>query len=113
MIMFYAPVIFKTLGFGSEASLMSSVITRGFNVVVTFVSIFIVDKFGRKILFLEGGVQIFIFQIVVGSMIDINFGVSGENLFTNVEANLLLFFICVYVAAYAWSLSPLGWLVPS
>jgi MFS family permease len=63
VIMFYAPVLFKTLGFGSDASLMSAVITGGVNVVATFVSIFTVDKFGRRILFLEGGVQMFICQV--------------------------------------------------
>ena len=46
-------------------------------------------------------------------MVNIKFGVSGEGSFTHVEANLLLFFICAYVAAYAWSWGPLGWLVPS
>ncbi|CAI8592690.1 unnamed protein product [Vicia faba] len=113
VIMFYAPVLFKTLGFGNNASLMSAIITGGVNVLATFVSIFTVDKFGRKILFLEGGVQMFICQIIVGSMIAINFGVSGEGSFTYIEANFLLFFICLYVAAFAWSWGPLGWLVPS
>lgn len=46
-------------------------------------------------------------------MIAVKFGVSGEGSFTHVEADLLLFFICAYVAAYAWSWGPLGWLVPS
>jgi len=46
-------------------------------------------------------------------MIALKFGVSGEGYFTNGEASLLLFFICAYVAAYAWSWGPLGWLVPS
>ncbi|XP_052728509.1 sugar transport protein 10-like [Vigna angularis] len=113
VIMFYAPVLFKTLGFGNDTSLMSSVITGGVNVVATFVSIFSVDKFGRKILFLEGGIQMLICQLAVGIMIALKFGVSGEGYFTNVEASLLLFFICAYVAAYAWSWGPLGWLVPS
>lgn len=65
VIMFYAPVLFKTLGFGNEASLMSAVITGGVNVVATFVSIFTVDKFGRKFLFLEGGVQMIISQVKI------------------------------------------------
>ncbi|GAU18075.1 hypothetical protein TSUD_51860 [Trifolium subterraneum] len=52
-------------------------------------------------------------QIAVGTMIALKFGVSGEGSFTRGEANLLLFFICAYVAAYAWSWGPLGWLVPS
>jgi hypothetical protein len=61
--MFYAPVLFKTLGFGDDAALMSAVISGGVNVLATFVSIFSVDKFGRRFLFLEGGVQMFICQV--------------------------------------------------
>ncbi|XP_057425274.1 sugar transport protein 10 [Lotus japonicus] len=113
VIMFYAPVLFKTLGFGDDAALMSAVISGGVNVLATFVSIFSVDKFGRRLLFLEGGVQMLISQIAVGTMIALKFGVSGEGSFTKGEANLLLFFICAYVAAFAWSWGPLGWLVPS
>lgn len=65
VIMFYAPVLFKTLGFGDEASLISAVISGGVNVVATLVSIFSVDKFGRKILFLEGGTQMLICQVKI------------------------------------------------
>ncbi|CAL0308443.1 unnamed protein product [Lupinus luteus] len=111
--MFYAPVLFKTLGFGNDASLMAAVISGGVNVVATFVSIFTVDKFGRRILFIEGGIQMLICQVAVGVMIALRFGVNGEGSFTKVEANLLLFFICAYVAAFAWSWGALGWLVPS
>lgn len=63
VIMFYAPVLFKTLGFGDDAALMSSVITGVVNVVATSVSIFCVDRVGRRALFLEGGVQMFICQV--------------------------------------------------
>ncbi|KAG4907383.1 hypothetical protein AAZX31_20G093300 [Glycine max] len=113
VVMFYAPVLFKTLGFGNDASLMSSVITGGVNVVATLVSILTVDKVGRKVLFLEGGVQMLICQIATGVMIAMKFGVSGEGSFSSGEANLILFFICAFVAAFAWSWGPLGWLVPS
>ncbi|XP_054799944.1 sugar transport protein 10-like [Prosopis cineraria] len=113
VIMFYAPVLFKTLGFGAEASLMSAVITGLVNVVATLVSIFTVDKFGRRILFLEGGIQMLVCQIAVGVMIALKFGVSGQGSFSKGEADLLLFLICAYVAAFAWSWGPLGWLVPS
>ncbi|KAF7846975.1 hypothetical protein BT93_L3521 [Corymbia citriodora subsp. variegata] len=113
VIMFYAPVLFKTLGFGDDASLMSSAITGAVNVVATLVSIFSVDKFGRRGLFLEGGTQMLICQIAVGALIGVNFGVTGEGSFSKVEANLLLALICIYVAAFAWSWGPLGWLVPS
>ena len=46
-------------------------------------------------------------------MIGAKFGTSGQGSLSDSEANFLLFFICAYVAAYAWSWGPLGWLVPS
>ncbi|OMO62429.1 Sugar/inositol transporter [Corchorus olitorius] len=113
VIMFYAPVLYKTLGFGNEASLFSAVISGGVNVLATLVSIYSVDKFGRRILFLEGGIQMIISQIAVGVMIAVKFGVNGDGILSRSDANLLLFLICVYVAAFAWSWGPLGWLVPS
>ncbi|CAL9210168.1 unnamed protein product [Musa hybrid cultivar] len=89
--MFYAPVLFKTIGFGSEASLASAVITGIVNVFATFVSIATVDKLGRRALFLQGGTQMLLSQFLVGTLIAFKFGIS----------------------AFAWSWGPLGWLVPS
>lgn len=65
VIMFYAPVLFKTIGFGNDASLMSAVITGIVNVVSTLVSIYGVDKWGRRFLFLEGGSQMLICQVLI------------------------------------------------
>lgn len=62
-IMFYAPVLFQTLGFKSDASLLSSVITGLVNVSSTFVSIVLVDKAGRRKLLLQACVQMFISQV--------------------------------------------------
>ena len=73
VIMFYAPVLFKTLGFRDDASLMSAVISGSVNVLATFVSIFTVDKFGRRLLFLEGGAQMFICQVKNGNSNYLNF----------------------------------------
>lgn len=113
VIMFYAPVLFKTLGFGDDAALMSAVVTGMVNVIATLVSIFTVDRFGRRALFLEGGIQMIISQIGVGFLIYIVFGAEGEGTFNKTLGNIALALICVYVAAFAWSWGPLGWLVPS
>ncbi|XP_021841542.1 sugar transport protein 1-like [Spinacia oleracea] len=114
VIMFYAPVLFKTIGFADDASLMSAVITGGVNVVATLVSIYGVDKWGRRSLFLQGGSQMLIFQILVASFIGWKFGVTGDaaNL-PEWYAIVVVLFICIYVAGFAWSWGPLGWLVPS
>lgn len=62
-IMFYAPVLFQTVGFKNDASLLSSVITGIVNVVSTLVSIYAVDKIGRRKLLLQACVQMFISQV--------------------------------------------------
>ncbi|KAL6194551.1 hypothetical protein ACLB2K_035633 [Fragaria x ananassa] len=58
------------------------VITGSVNVLSTVVSMIVVDKFGRKALFLEGGLQMIICQIAVGVMIALQFGLSGQGTFT-------------------------------
>lgn len=63
VIMFYAPVLFQTMGFGSDASLLSSVITGGVNVLCTLVAVFGVDKFGRRALLIEAAVQMLVSQV--------------------------------------------------
>ncbi|XP_012067145.1 sugar transport protein 10 [Jatropha curcas] len=113
VIMFYAPVLFKTLGFGDDASLMSAVITGVVNVLATLVSVYCADKFGRRALFLQGGAQMIICQVLVGIMIATTFGTTGVGKLSGGEANFVLSLICLYVAAFAWSWGPLGWLVPS
>ncbi|PIA26663.1 hypothetical protein AQUCO_09100076v1 [Aquilegia coerulea] len=113
VIMFYAPVLFKTLGFGDEASLMSAVITGSVNVLCTFVSMFTVDRFGRRVLFIQAGIQMLISQVLIGILLGIKFGVAGVGSMPKSWADVILILICFYVAAFAWSWGPLGWLVPS
>jgi hypothetical protein len=62
-VMFYAPVLFHTLGYGSEAALYSAVITGAVNLVATIVSIFAVDKLGRRFFLLAGGAQMLLCQV--------------------------------------------------
>ncbi|KAK7331318.1 hypothetical protein VNO77_25540 [Canavalia gladiata] len=114
VITFYAPVLFKTIGFGATASLMSAMITGACNALATLVSIFTVDKFGRRTLFLEGGTQMFICQLVITIAIACKFGVDGNpGMLPKWYAIIVVVGICVYVAGFAWSWGPLGWLVPS
>lgn len=68
--MFYAPVLFQTIGFGNDAALMSAVVTGLVNVGATVVSIYGVDKWGRRFLFLEGGLQMLISQVFFISKIN-------------------------------------------
>ncbi|RWV89820.1 hypothetical protein GW17_00048015 [Ensete ventricosum] len=114
IVMFYAPLIYKAVGFSGQASLMSTVIIGTINAVATLISIITVDRVGRRGLLLHGGVQMLISQLIVGTLIALKFGATGEA--TDISkpyASCVLFFISVYIAAFAWSWGPLGWLIPS
>ncbi|KAM0048759.1 putative sugar transport protein STP/MST-like, plant [Helianthus debilis subsp. tardiflorus] len=114
VIMFYAPVLFKTIGFKGHASLVSAVVTGTVNVIATCVSICGVDKWGRRFLFLEGGTQMLICQVVVAIFIGSKFGIDGNpGKLPQWYAIVVVLFICIYVSGFAWSWGPLGWLVPS
>ncbi|KAK9110591.1 hypothetical protein Sjap_018651 [Stephania japonica] len=113
VVMFYAPVLFTTLGFGANAALLSAAITGGINVLATVVSIVAVDRMGRRFLFIEGGLQMLIFQLAIGVLIGSKFGTTGVAAIGKGYAFAVVACICLFVSAFAWSWGPLGWLVPS
>ncbi|XP_073153903.1 sugar transport protein 8-like [Henckelia pumila] len=110
-IMFYAPVLFQTLGFKSDASLLSSVITGLVNVGSTFVSIYAVDKIGRRKLLLEACVQMIISQMAIGTILLTHLKDQGS--LDKVLAAVVVCLVCTYVMGFAWSWGPMGWLIPS
>lgn len=111
VIAFYAPLLFRTLGLGESASLMSAVVTGLVGTVSTFICMTVVDRVGRRALFLIGGIQMFISQIMVGGIMAAELGDHGG--ISKGYAYLVLVLIAVYVAGFGWSWGPLGWLVPS
>ncbi|XP_019180568.1 PREDICTED: sugar transport protein 14-like [Ipomoea nil] len=111
-ILFYAPVIFQSLGFGSGASLFSSAITSGALVVAAGISMAFVDRFGRRFFFLEAGAEMICVLVAVAITLALKFGEGGEDLPKGVGIFLIII-ICVFVLAYGRSWGPLGWLVPS
>ncbi|KAK6927905.1 Major facilitator, sugar transporter-like [Dillenia turbinata] len=114
VVTLHAQVLFKSLGFGSDVSLFSAVIIGAVNVLAALMSIYGTDKWGRRSLFLEGGLQMLICQIAVAVLIALKFGVSGEVTFLpKWYGGLVVLCLCLYQAAFAWSWGPLAWLVPS
>lgn len=111
VIAFYAPILFRTIGLGESASLMSSVVTGIVGTGSTFISMLVVDKLGRRALFIFGGVQMLVSQIMVGGIMAAQLGDHGG--VGEGYAYVVLILICVYVAGFGWSWGPLGWLVPS
>nr|XP_043631612.1 hexose carrier protein HEX6 [Erigeron canadensis] len=111
VISFYAPILFRTIGFGESASLMSAVVTGSVGLSMTFLSLIIVDRLGRRTLFTIGGIQMFISQMLVGGIMAVKLGDHGG--LSKGYGYLVLILICTYVAGFGLSWGPLGWLIPS
>ncbi|PWZ05105.1 Sugar transport protein 13 [Zea mays] len=111
-IMFYAPVLFNTLGFKSDASLYSAVIMGAVNVLSTLVSVYSVDRVGRRMLLLEAGVHMFLSQVAIAAVMGIKVTDHSDNLGDD-WAIMVVVIICTFVSSFAWSWGPLGWLIPS
>lgn len=110
-ILFYAPVLFQSMGFEGNASLYSSAVTGAVLASSTLVSIATVDRWGRRPLLIAGGIQMIICQVIVAIILGLKFGSDKE--LSRSYSILVVAVICLFVAAFGWSWGPLGWTVPS
>lgn len=110
-IMFYAPVLFQTMGFKNDGALLSAVITGIVNVLSTFVSIIAVDKVGRRKLLLQACVQMSICLVASGAILQLHLKSVGS--LDKSLATVVVVLICFFVMSFAWSWGPMGWLIPS
>ncbi|KAL3362776.1 hypothetical protein AABB24_012205 [Solanum stoloniferum] len=111
IILFYAPVLFQSMGFKRSASLYSSALTGAVLASSTLVSMATVDRWGRRILLITGGIQMIICQVIVAIILGLKFGSDKE--LSRGYSIIVVVFICLFVAAFGYSWGPLGWTVPS
>lgn len=104
MITFYAPVLFQTLGMGSNASLYSAVILGGGALLAAIVASLVIDKLGRRPLLLIGGCVMVAAMIMVAVMLQVKLG--PHNVLGRVDAALVVLAICIYVLSFGWSWGP-------
>lgn len=113
IIAFYAPVLFQSVGFGNDSALVAAIILGLVNLASILVSTYVVDRHGRRFLFMEGGIQMFIAEVAVACVLGATTGVSGTEHMSKSYAILVLVLMCIYAAGFGWSWGPLSWLVPS
>uniref|UniRef100_A0A0D9XDQ8 Major facilitator superfamily (MFS) profile domain-containing protein n=2 Tax=Leersia perrieri TaxID=77586 RepID=A0A0D9XDQ8_9ORYZ len=89
-ILFYAPVLFQSMGFGGSASLYSSVLTGAVLFSSTIISIS---------------------TVIVAVILGVKFGTDKE--LSKSYSIAVVLVICLFVLAFGWSWGPLGWTVPS
>ncbi len=101
-VIYYSPKIFLAAGFqGAEAAIAASVIVGAVNVFFTIVSLFVIDKLGRRKLFFIGVSGIFVALVGMG----LGFMLPGAGKW------FLVISMLFYIAFFAISLGPLGWLM--
>lgn len=74
-IIFYAPQLFITLGASQSAALAATIVTGVVNHLATYVSLWAADEFGRRVLFIEGGIQMSL--ALVRRLAPLSFSLSG------------------------------------
>ncbi len=107
-VIYYAPTIFLFAGFtGAKAAIAATVSVGIVNVLSTVLSMFLIDRIGRRKLYFIGLVGMCISLISLGTSFFLK-DTLGDALSWATVASVL-----VYIIFFAISLGPLGWLIIS
>jgi len=98
----YAQEVFKEAGYGVSGIMFNIVVTGIVNLAFTFVAIFTVDRFGRRILMLIGAGGLAVIYAILGT------GYYRQS--TGIH---MLILVVSAIACYAMSLAPITWVVIS
>lgn len=101
-ILYYAPEIFKDLGFAMDVALLQTVAVGAVNVLFTLVAIWSVDHFGRKPLMILGAAGMGVSLLVIGFAF-----------YLQQSGAWVLIFVLGYIACFAMSLGPVVWVILS
>ncbi|XP_077224810.1 sugar transport protein 5-like [Tasmannia lanceolata] len=113
IVAFYAPILFQTVGSQANAALLGAVILGLVNLLSVLVSTSLVDRIGRRILFIQGGIQMLFCQVVETYILGSQLGDSGEIPLDKTYSLIVLVSMCLYAAGFGWSWGPLSWIIPS
>lgn len=107
---FFSPILFRTMGFGSDAALMGAVILGLMNIGGVVASGFAMDRYGRKLLFMIGGAVMFTCQVAMASIVGSQLG-NGSKMAKGYAVAVLVL-TCFFSASFSWSWGALFWTVP-
>lgn len=102
VVLYYAPEIFRDVGFSTNASLFQTIIVGAVNLVFTVVAIFTVDRFGRKPLQIIGALVMAVAMIALGLTFTLHVKGIGS-----------LLCMLIYIAGFAVSWGPVVWVLLS
>jgi len=107
-VIYYSPKIFVIAGFeGARAAIWGAVSVGVINVLFTILSLFLIDKIGRRKLFFIGLTGIIFSLIALGTIFAYHDSLGPLGKW------FAIIIVLVYIAFFAISLGPLGWLIIS
>ena len=101
VVMYYAPAIFKSAGFGNDSAFLQTALMGMVNLTFAVVSMFFVDRLGRKPLMIVGSIGMSVAMILLA----VTF-ISGH-----AKGYFVLVCIMGYLPAFGFSLGPVVWVL--
>jgi sugar porter (SP) family MFS transporter len=107
-IIYYAPTLLSSAGFGNSAALLANVVNGAVNVLMTIVAIRLLDRVGRRPLLIGGTTGMAASMLVVA----LAFAVGGSQLH-GITAYVAIAGLLLYTGSFAIGLGPVFWLLIS
>lgn len=107
-IIYYAPTVFIIAGFaGAKAAIAATISVGVVNVLSTVLSMFLIDKIGRRKLYFIGLIGMSIALAALGTFFLLKDSLGDSLKWVTVGT------VLIYIVFFAISLGPLGWLIIS
>jgi MFS family permease len=98
----YADTVYTSAGYGVSDLMLNIVIVSAVNLISTFIAIFTIDRFGRRILMLLGAAGLAVIYFLIGACF--HYHILGAHIFS---------LIIAVMACFAFSLGPTVWVIIS
>ncbi|CAL5031707.1 unnamed protein product [Urochloa decumbens] len=111
----FSPVLFRTVGFSSQKAVLGSVIVSLVNLASASLNSVVIDRAGRRFLFLAGGAAMIICQLAMTWILADHLGkhAGAGAAMPRGYALAVLVLMCLYTFSFGMSWGPLKWVVPS
>ena len=106
VVMYYAPRIFRDMGYDTAMQMWFTAVVGLTNVLATFIAIGLVDRWGRRPILYAGFTVMAIGLGVVGTMMHL--GIAGH-----IEQAFTVAMLLVFIVGFAMSAGPLIWVLCS
>ena len=98
----YAEEIFSAAGYGITSTLFNIVLTGSVSLIFTVVSMFMVDRWGRKALMLTGAGGLAIVYVIIAS-----------GYYLEIKGFFMVFWVVTAISIYGMTLAPITWVLLS